>query len=659
MRVTAQSLEIVKSFSGSEYEQDNRCSPDAGIESAPGSITTIVTEQSACLNGYGPAWAEGRPMTDRLAKIELLPFRPSCVPIPCTSDPIIYRYINPASILDAVEERFDAPPKIAYRATKDTFQSMFVRFGLKSNAASPKDCITTTSKVTSYFRYSERHYYFGYDRNTDEYRIYSNSPDFLREVGGLDYSPEIDNEPGNTYYPVGCTLCGFGGATGPNDGSLAGTSGYYSLYNYPLTGPNYGIELSVEIPLFSITTPQTAGLQRQIEGIVCDDTTLTPGGRCSPCGGAPGGGIVANMDSFVGAGGAMYYSCQRGNACAPGDGCNPQGGYSRLFNVFYYRRGFRTILSGRTLLFGVDSAIDKEIDPALDPNFVRKTFLDVLNDSSLTQKETPWFYPNSTKWMPLCWESPLIFPAFENETGTISNTILYPSVELGDYNINILYTEPPANDDPNETGLYGFNPNEFEEIELVSFLSENNFPNVSTLKKGVFKFELKVRAEQESTSIALRFKIFKMDVAGNVTELTNTYSDYSEYITGTNSSNEQEYTTLFLTDYILSDITLNPSDRLLFTLYGKQILKETQSPPYVNAIEIKFNSNELRIYYSKFGDVLEGSPCFAGSVNENVFENLDPNTVDIVINYDENGNKLYLVYTTPINCNLVGCCPTG
>jgi hypothetical protein len=41
---------------------------------------------------------------------------------------------------------------------------------------------------------------------------------------------------------------GLGAGTGPNGGNCAGCSGYYGLFDYPLTGPNYGIENVMETP---------------------------------------------------------------------------------------------------------------------------------------------------------------------------------------------------------------------------------------------------------------------------------------------------------------------------------------------------------------------------------------------------------------------------
>jgi hypothetical protein len=663
-RLTTQSLEIVGAFSGSDITNDNRCSPDSGIAASPGSIASISNIQSSCPQGYGPVWGESRPMTDKLPTQDRISIIPACYPIPCTSNPTIFTYVNPAPILDGVSEEVDIPPKISYRSTKDTFQSMFVRFGLKGGAGTGR-CLTVVSKGVSYFRYAERHYYFAYDRNTDEYRIYSNSPDFLREIAPLQYFPEIDEEQGNTFYPVGCTLCGFGGGTGP-DGDGIPIEGYPSLFNYPLTGPNYGLEVSVERPLFVITSPTTYGLQVQIESILCDDTSTGQGG-CGTCALTNNGGIADVFDRFVGGGGMMFYSCNRGNACGISvvDGvqrllCPRTNNFAPLWNLAYYRRAFVEILSGRTLLKGVGSQISKTIDPADDPNFVRKTFIDVLNDSEFTQKETPWFYPNSTKWMPLCWDSPLILPEFEQEEGIISQAPLYLSTDINEENFGYFsaYSSEVTND---QSFSFEFLKDDFEEKQLAGFITELNFPGVSTLKKGIFSYEFYVKAENRYTEILLRAKLFKVDLFNNEIELTGNFTDYSEPVYAESTSFPpdiagESYKKIVITDYINEDIQLNTTDRLIFKIYGTMRERDGQTVDAGNRIEISFGPNSSTIYYQKFGEIFSLAPCFAGDDEELVGQ--DPNSVKVVRTIDELGGRSYIVYTSPVQCQLFNCCPT-
>jgi len=660
-RLTTQSLEIVGAFT-TESSNDNKCSPDSGIAAAPGSISSIASTQSSCPQGYGPVWGESRPMTDRLPTTDRIPVLPACYPIPCTSDPVIYTYANPAPMEQGQDINVDIPPKISYRSTKDTFQSMFVRFGLKGGSSSRR-CLTTTSKGVSYFRYAERHYYFAYDRDTDEYRIYSNSPDFLREIAPLQYFPEIDEEIGNTFYPVGCTLCGFGGGTGPNGDGIP-IEGYPSLFNYPLTGPNYGLEISVERPLFVITTPTTYGLQRQIENILCDSED---GGKCGPCADTENGGIEGIFDRFVGGGGMMFHSCQRGEACGINITsstttlrCPRTGTIAPLFRSEYYRRAFVNVLSGRTLLQGVGSEISKIIDPVNDPNFIRKTFIDVLNDPELTQQETPWFYPNSTKWMPLSWDSPLIMPEFNEEQGIISQAPLYLSTDINDENAG--YFSAYSSENLNTQSLsFEFVKDEFEEKQLAGFITDLNFPGVTILKEGMFSFELYARAENRVTEILLRAKVFKLDSSGNETELTGNFTDYSEPIYAELNVfppdiNGELDKKIVITDYLGEDIQLNTTDRLIFKIYGTMRQRDGQNQESTNILEFSFGQNKSTIYYQKFGTIFSLAPCFAGDDDDLI--DRDSNAVKVTRTVTESGTEIFVVSTSPVQCQLFSCCPT-
>jgi hypothetical protein len=52
------------------------------------------------------------------------------------------------------------------------------RYGSANFTSDTAPCAKHTQTYNPYFRYSERHYYFGYDRELDTYDIYLN-PDFL------------------------------------------------------------------------------------------------------------------------------------------------------------------------------------------------------------------------------------------------------------------------------------------------------------------------------------------------------------------------------------------------------------------------------------------------------------------------------------------------
>lgn len=661
-RLTTQSLELVAAFSGSDIENDNRCSPDSGIAGG-GSIGSIASTHSSCPQGYGPVWGESRPMTDKLPTIDYIPIIPSCMLLPCTNDQ--YVYVNPRPITSASNYDVDIPPKISYRSTKDTFQSMFVRFGLQGGAAN-KQCLAARSKGISYFRYAERHYYFAYDRETDEYRVYPNNPDFLREIAPLQYFPEIDEEKGNTFYPVGCTLCGFGGGTGPN-GDTIPEEGYPSLFNYPLTGPNYGIEISVERPLFNITSPTTYGLQRQVEILICNlDVT---GANCGECAVSGDFGIRAAFDRSVGGGGLMYYSCE-GPKCGPfvpeGEStaqlsCPRTGNFAPLWNLYYYRRSFVDVLSGKTLLKGVGSEISKTIDPANDPNFIKKTFIDVLNDPELTQKETPWFYPNSTKWMPLSWDSPLIMPVFNDEPGIITQAPLYLSTDVN--NENFGYFSAYSSENLNTQSLsFEFFYEEFEEKQLAAFITDLNFPGVSILKEGMFSFEFYVRAANRITEILLRAKIFKLDSSGNETEVTGNFTDYSEPIYAESNVFPpdiygESYKKIVITDYLREDLQLNTTDRLIFKIYGIMKQRDGQNRDPNNKLDFLFGRDKSTIYYQKFGTIFSLAPCFAGDDVDLV--GVDPNAVNVLRTVDESENETFVVYTSPVQCQIFNCCPSG
>ena len=421
-----------------------------------------------------------------------------------------------------------------------------------------------------------------------------------------------------------------------------------------MTGPNYGLEISVERPIFNITTPTTAGLQIQIEGQICDESD-NAGESCGECSTERG----KAFDTWVGGGGLMYYSCNRGNACGRLQ-CPRTGNFAPLYNIYLYRRSFVSVLSGRTLLKGVGSEISKTIDPVNDPNFVRKTFIDVLNDPELTQQETPWFYPNSTKWMPLSWDSPLIMPEFNEEQGILSQAPLYLSTDINDENVG--YFSAYSSENLNTQSLsFDFVEDEFEEKQLAGFITDLNFPGVTLLKKGKFSFELYVKAKNRVTEILLRAKVFKLDSSGNETELTGNFTDYSEPIYAESNVfppdiNQESYKTVVITDYITEDLQLNTSDRLIFKIYGIMKKRDGQTQEPENKLEFSFGQDKSTIYYQKFGTIFSLAPCFAGDADELTGQN--SNAVKINREVDSSGVEIFTIYTSPVNCNLITCCPT-
>jgi hypothetical protein len=648
------------SIKGSEIS----CVPDAGINvpAQQGGIGAISFYQRSCLGDYGDCWGEGRPQADRPPPSEIRSI-PSCVP---SGNCGTSRWNNPAALPgNAIQTAIPVPVKVSFRSTKDVLQASFVRFDAPS-----RGCMREVARSLSYFKYAERHYYFGYDDTTGVYGIYNN-PDFLREIAPLVYNPEkdyvcVDADGDGIFqrfplvgegeedpclgftapYPVGCTLCGFGGGNGPNGEGLCGSSAYLSLFNYALSGPNYGSENAVEWPIFSITDPGLVAMDLKFQSQICDVEDGPQG--CSLCGGGAGGPNRNPLSAVVGYGAVAFVAC--GFECGPivneqsgeiVDGyCVVRGGEKiKPGGAIYYNRGFKAISPSRALLWGVDQQISYTIPPENDTNYqnTKKTFIDVLNDSEYTHKTEPWFFSNSPKWKPMFYYSPLIEGS--------SNTNDPEVIALSKYNllkcsqdgpqdaIKCLSNAIDANADCGGCDITSGDPFledgvfveeiEFDTLEnpirehILGKFTSNTELGVRQISKGVFKYEISATKKNPDLNVKFGARLYKVDQFGTETLLLND-SDYSpsvdrEFIQSViedpgdpNSEPPipptvtiQETPTFgryIFNQYVTMPIEVNETDKLRFELYAKVFeLGDT----------VEGGSNRLLVRYGTVTDVPE------------------------------------------------------
>ena len=239
-----------------------------GADNSPSSLFSQCGIQNVFV------WGESRPMANSQIKFEQQRIEPPCfVPGRCFSndtEPIYTKGIIPIDV-PALSYSLDPNPTVSFRTSKDIFQKRVDRYGLADWGSTSEQvpCIKHKSTNLSYFKYCERHYYLGYDRDLDTWDIYTN-PDFLHEytTNGLS-GPQVITQP----------EMGWGGGTGPNGGTAAGLCGYYSLYNYPMTGPNYPAEKYQYVP---INYPIDQNVLKGIYGAKCSQED--PDNSCYACG---------------------------------------------------------------------------------------------------------------------------------------------------------------------------------------------------------------------------------------------------------------------------------------------------------------------------------------------------------------------------------------
>jgi hypothetical protein len=414
-RLTAQGFGYFGSAVG---QNTSNCDPDGSVVSGDGT-QSMLSSYGSCIKYEGSVWSESRPSSDAQRREIRTPITPACYPGSRPESCIAYpQYYTSGVIPDddpqwianqcagVLSRGVDIPPSITYKASKDVFQMKTTRWGADSWGAINDDvpCTKHIASNISYFKYCERHYYFGYDKDEQTWDIYEN-PDFLHNIDPVVeyYCDEKTNE---LLEPIGgCCL----GITyiGPYPGSGfggggTGVSGYNSLVDYPMTGPNYPREDYVYIPVHVITNKfLTGSLFAAVCSLIPDDPNAA---GCYNCGIS----LQANAStlvSYFGGPGAFYWK-----PLCPGGSYNFSPALP-MYRAYFYAEKYIGTLRPVDLLKGVSNNIDKEIDPKFDPNYRKITFKNVLMDSQFTETTEHWKKGNSTKWMPAFVQSLNYFPS--------------------------------------------------------------------------------------------------------------------------------------------------------------------------------------------------------------------------------------------------------
>ena len=342
-----------------------------------------------CGQSTQSVWGEARPMGEQMLYNRQRPILPPCEnQDPCTGEENTYTKGVLPSDARNISRNFDIPPTVSFKSTKDIFQMRIDRYGSANFTSATAPCAKHIQTYNPYFRYSERHYYFGYDRELDTYDIYLN-PDFLHVNTtnaldrGLTGATFISPNPG----------IGFGGGTGPDGGTQAGLCGYYSLFNYPMTGPNYALEKYQNLP---VNFPNNQEILENLQAAFC--SILIPKNSCYSCGGNARN--IADAIRYFGG----YASFAWRSQC-DGTGDNTGENINTMWAPYYYIPYIKTYLPPEQLLKGTCSYIGLTMPPSTDPNFIKYSFIDVLGNSAYTETTEPWLHGTSQKWIPLCWES--------------------------------------------------------------------------------------------------------------------------------------------------------------------------------------------------------------------------------------------------------------
>jgi hypothetical protein len=667
-RSTFQSTEIVQVERGGFPDDPNVCRPDLGL-SIDGSGTNFSFMSGVvggCLNQYGPAWGTARPLKAQVRTFIRTPLGEECWRIPCTS---FVTFVNPILNTDAPLTAIgvDPLPKSGYRATKDLFQKMTIFYGNRPNQNSNtlQTCPIARTSAWSYFKYSERHYYLGYDDVKDTWEIYEN-PDFLRETSQAPFV--VDSiEQARSLGLDGCTLYGFGGSTGANGGGSAGCSGYYILYNYPLTGPNYGIENITETPV--VLTDLS--VQNLINLSLGDDPDAnSPNEICDSC---FSGFQRDQIERYLGPGGFMFLGARlldNVNYNSDGEitGSKPLApmSYSHLYNRTILRTQF-----AQNLLLGTETNLGVATKPpnAPDTDYQKKSFSEVLGDPELTQQYTPWRYASSTKWIPICWRTPMVVP--NSNPNSLSNTELYfnfsvpaqdgnfrkqlSPVALTNIGINQsypIYTLPVQGED-----FTDFN----QTIRLVEeFITDIGYPNMVSLQKGLFEFFIQCKSNYSNNPIYIFVKVFKISQDGTQSLIAESLQDViinptGSFETDTGTESDSVYKEIVTSCYFEDTIDMNISDRLLVKSIDSEI-GDTIFIRYEDNTSVSGVSKYTRMQYTHVSEDINQS-CFVG-FDENDGPNtlpstrFDPNIV--ILKYDENG--IPIISGPPVICGILPCC---
>jgi hypothetical protein len=681
-RATFQSLSVVQDNGGGISNEPNKCRPDSAVSigGPGGNFGEASSSFGTCFNNYGPVWGYGRPMANVHRRVIRVPFGEECITIPCTI-PRQYIFVNRTICNNIPYLRLgvDIPPTNAYRSTKDVFQLLWSLFEARKQGI----CPGLAQQFHSYFKYSERHYYYGYDSLDGAWKVFGN-PDFLGNVNPLVVEPCENNNDEDVFEPgeivstgsdrcqIKCNPCGFGGG-------VVGTTGYTgsALENYPRTGPNYARESDVELPSWLITTSNTRPVQETVAGIVnfveedLDDPNQ-PLLSCSLCFGQQSPNLAAS--SYGGPGAFFWWGLDCNDVVTFNTGTqNDQPRASSLkqntmYRGYVYNRKIRRTLAARDLLYGVSDGLQQDIDPAIDPSYEqnKKTFIDVLKDSQYTQTNRPWLYGGSDKWIPLCWKSSFILPYESNPNDPQFPTAFFFDNSTQDQNgrgsiieqipsqeaiTEITFESATASD----SNIICAGPNI---VELPTFILETNAFQEYTLNEGCLEFNIKSSLTRESNTTKLYAKMYKLKASGE--EIFLLESDLSDTIAqqginvveGQPIDDDFENTiwNVYFTMDIPETINFDSTDKILIKLFTRYINCYDQD---VTKLKVYFGPPNLsRVSYTRYDTTTDDSNhiCFAGT--ETGLSGAGPNAVV----YTRNGNQVN-VYTAPVLLSLGECCP--
>ena len=691
-RATFQSLSLVEDNGGSVSNEPNKCRPDNGIQidGPGGNFGSGSSSVASCFSNYGPVWGYGRPLANVHRRVIRTNFDTQCLAIPC-SIPTQYEFIN-RTICDNVpytKVGINIPPTNAYRSTKDVFQLLWSLFDYRSPL---RNCPGLIQQFHSYFKYSERHYYFGYDEEDGAWKIYEN-PDFLGAVNPLVVQPcedddyDYDFEAGE--YPatgadlcdILCDPCGFGGGftfTGPSGYTGSGFTGS-ALKNYPRTSSNYARESDVELPAWLITTASTAIVHDTVCGILNSiPPTQNPNEPLASCSICFGNQDASRAAFSYGGPGAFYWwgvQCNgplnfqdRNGAAVPTT--LPQ---NRLYSASVYNRKIKRTLSAKELLYGVSDGLKPDIDPKDDPNYQndKKSFIQVLKDPTYTETSTPWLFGGSFKWIPICWNTPIYLPNIE--TPTIDNTLTFFFDNTEQVNGNgILQRNFDFGSSTSEL-LFDFATANGEQIictpfkieEIVSFVLYSDAFVDRTIRESLIEFSIPYSLTYESNTTKLFAKLYKLTATGE--EIFIQDSDYSDVLatagidgTAPHDPYSSQINTAYFTANILNNIQLQTGEKLLVRLMARYSNCYYESQVKLT-LYFGLTDKTAKLFYTRYDNRVPESNqiCFIGADGSEA-NNLgnDPNAVIYKVTIDPvDGTRIYTVATAPIIPTLFECCP--
>lgn len=507
-RSTFQSTDLIP-FS-SDPSQPNKCRPDIQLDVQQGaaSFNMMSAAVGDCLRGYGLAWGTGRPRVNAI-RTEKFKAAQSCRES-CTG---VVSYVNPSPqyALAFTSLGVDVNPSYGYRATKDLFQKMAIFYGNEPRGTTDfAVCPEATGYGWSYFKYAERHYYLGYDREKDTWEIYDN-PDFLKETAHAQPSEDLldqeisdwdKSELGTGWRQCGVigtpSRLGFGGGgetfaccnehfTTTILGQTC-SNDFKILKDYPLTGPNYPLENITETPV--VVSPPEIAIQMDLaQGEISSDDPCTS----ASC---PSGRTLREIRPYLGPGGFMFTGGPQGSLPYGSNGFH-------IYNLTLKRTDYPHVL-----LKGVKTNLSSATIPPNQSNtdYTKTSFDDVLRNPNLTIQDNPW-YSNSTKWTPICWRTPTFIEGTETTSFSgkdfyfnysisqdISQNIKQISedkvknpkaleIEYDLEDLTIVEPNPVPTNDPS------WSPNDEDNVRLLqTFITDLNVPNSLLLKKGLFQF---------------------------------------------------------------------------------------------------------------------------------------------------------------------------